>query len=227
MTEAKRKWLSAFPNLSPKHVIRQFLPLLGAAWEAQKHLFNENDLEDSITKLLIAWMVKSIRGNPYIAWGIRSQPEILEIGKDGRPKVIGRCDLTIEVTTVQYIYECKRLWPEGKMGKFTDSARLYVTKGLHRFLYPSDKQHDTVPQYPSWLNFAGMLAYVMNGKTSAALTCVQKAICSHTLKPNIEPQTISNFPTDDAYQFLSAHLSCEKNTVHVHHVLLAVPSPQQ
>lgn len=224
MTEGERKWLSFFPKLAPDLVMEQFLPLLGAAWEAKKSLFKNEDFEDTITRTLVAWIKNRIRGNSTIAWGVNSQPEILEEGVDGIGRIIGRCDLTISVASVEYIYECKRLWPEGQSELFTESARLYITTGLYRFLYPSDKQLTSEPQYPSWLKFAGMIGYIMDGREAEAFAAIQFAIDKHEPAQCLESSCLPTCPAEGARHFYSTHRSCAQKAVHAHHILLPLSS---
>lgn len=225
MTDAEREWLNSFPKLAPEYVMEQFIPLLGAAWETKKSLFKEEDLEDTITRTLAAWIKNKIRGQSTIAWGVSSQPEILEEGIDGIGRIIGRCDFTISVATVEYIYECKRLWPEGPNELFTESARLYVVNGLRRFLQPSKKQMGSEPQYPSWLKFAGMIGYIMGGRDAEALTAVQSAINKHEPAQLMESPCVAICPAEKAHHFYSTHTNCAQKSVHAHHILLPVAHP--
>lgn len=222
MTEAEREWLNSFPKLDPNLVMEQFLPLLGAAWEAKKSFFKNEDFEDTITRTLAVWVKRKIRGNAAIAWGVNSQPEILEEGVDGIGRIIGRCDLTINVATIEYVYECKRLWPEGRSELFTQSARLYVTNGLSRFLHPSEKQLTPEPQYPSWLRFAGMIGYVISGRETEAFTAIQCAIHKHEPAKQFESPCLPACPAEEARHFCSIHTSCTYKIVHVHHILLPI-----
>lgn len=229
MMEAERLWLKDFPHLSSEKVLEQFLPLLGAAWEAQKRTFTADSWEDDITYSLSNWMKKAIRaGKPFkgIAWGVYSQIDIFDEGSENTNKVIGRCDLVLILAqNREYIYECKRLWPEGKKEGFTKSARFYVNQGLHRFLYPSEKQARLEPQYSSWLGFAGMLGYVMNGNVPEALSSLCESMRSYVSLGIIQSPCDPPCPSQDACHFLSTHQSCSGNTLFVHHVLLSLPSP--
>lgn len=222
MTDAELKWLQSFPDLAPERVLEQFLPLLGAAWETKKKSFSASSLEDEITRTLYQWMQFKIRGSSTLKWGLRCQPEIIEEGINGIGRVIGRCDLVINVTSVEYIYECKRLWPEGKRERFENSAKLYVTSGLFRFLEPSKKQNTHEPQYPSWLGFAGMLGYVMNGQCSNAYVSVHAAITAYASPKGIFYPYSPTCPSENSHHFLSKHLVSNKQ-VNLHHLLLAVP----
>lgn len=222
MTDAERKWLEVFPNLAPEKVMEQFFPLLGAAWEAKKKVFTAASWEDAITRTLFQWMRKTMRGSSTIHWGLHCQPEIIEEGVNGIGRVIGRCDLIITVSNVEYIYECKRLWPEGKKGAFTKSAQLYATQGLSRFLQASKKQIASKPQYPSWLGVAGMLGYVMNGIISDAHNEVKGAINLHASPKSVSDPHKPACPAAGARRFLTVHSDCIGNTVQIHHVLLPV-----
>ncbi|MGB3211308.1 MAG: hypothetical protein WBB19_11435 [Desulforhopalus sp.] len=203
--------------------MEQFLPLLGTAWEEKKRVFTAASGEDDITRTLFKWMQTTIRGSATINWGLRCQPEIIEEGINGIGRVLGRCDLIINVANAEYIYECKRLWPEGKQARFTKSARLYVTEGLFRFLHPSKKQITSESQYASWLGFAGMLGYVMNGQSLDALVSVQAAITAHAPAKKLCSPCEPACPSKNAYHFLSTHLDIMAKPVNLHHLLLAMP----
>jgi hypothetical protein len=228
MMEAERLWLKDFPHLSSDKVLRQFLPLLAAAWEAKKATFTANFWEDDITNALIAWMKKAIRAGKLfkgIAWGVYPQIDIFDDGSEGTNKVIGRCDLVLILAqNREYIYECKRLWPDGKKEKFTNSARLYVDKGLTRFLQPSEKQGNFTPQYSSWLGFAGMLGYVMNGNVPEALDAVCAAIKVYAPAQTIQSPCEPPCPSQNACHFLSTHQNCSGRYISMHHVLLSLPA---
>lgn len=227
--EAERLWLKDFPHLNSDKVLEQFLLLLAAAWEAKKGAFTVNFWEDDITNALIVWMKKAIRaGKPFkgIEWGIYPQIDIFDEGSESTSKIIGRCDLVLVLTqNREYIYECKRLWPEGKKEGFTKSTRLYVNQGLHRFLQPSEKQVGTEPQYSSWLGFAGMLGYVMNGNVPEALSSLCESINIHAPAQTVQSPCEPPCPAQGACHLLSTHQSCSGNDISVHHVLLPLPQP--
>jgi len=225
MTNAERKWLKVFPNLAPEKIMEQFIPLLGAAWKERKHSFSKNDLEDSITRTLYIHIQKAIR-EKNTAWGLHYQPEVLEEGVNGVGRIIGRCDLTISAANYSYIYECKRLWTEGNNALFTKSARLYVTEGLCRFLQPSKKQQIPEPQYSSWLKFAGMLGYVMDGTTVKAFEAIKNALGKYAPAQRLESPCLPTCPTGEAYRFCSTHINCVQKIVHAHHILLSVCASQ-
>lgn len=229
MMEEEREWLKDFPYLAPDKVVAQFFLLLGAAWEAKKGEFTADCWEDDITNELIDWMKKAIRADrpiKGIRWGgVYPQIDLFDEARDGKNKVIGRCDLTIVLAkNREYHYECKRLWAVGKKETFTKSARLYVNEGLYRFLRPSEKQIDCEAQYPSWLGFAGMLGYVMNGNVPKALDFVHTAISEHAPAQTLESPCEPPCPAEGAHHFLSLHLDCSGRKLNVHHLLLAVPA---
>ncbi|WP_156925304.1 hypothetical protein [Nitratidesulfovibrio termitidis] len=225
MTEAEiaRRWLERFPRLHPDTVMKQFLPLLGAAWEAKKVLFTEAHWEDFITNTLVADVIQRVHQAKDIPWSVRPQVPILVKGDDGTGETIGRCDLIIDLGgNREYIHECKRLWPEGEKRTFTTSARLYVQDGLHRFLHPS-KDHPTPhAQYTTWQNFAGMIGYVMDGRTPQACKAVQAAINNHAPPQEMTASCPSACRVEGALDFQSTHQDCTGSTVRTHHLFLGL-----
>lgn len=222
-----QQWIGRFPRLSPNEVMEGFLPLLGAAWEAKKILFAASTLEDAITGTLVVDLIQRVRQAGNISWSIRSQVPVLIERDDGTGKTIGRCDIIIDIGgNRELIHECKRLWPESKSCTFTKSARLYVQEGLFRFLQPS-KEHPTPhAQYDTWQGFAGMIGYVMDGRTPEACEAVRTSVTTLA-----SPQTVSNTcpapcPTEGSLHFYSTHQDCAGKSIHAHHLFLGLLKEQ-
>lgn len=222
--ESAQQWLARFPKLSPARVMGEFLPLLGEAWEARKTLFSDSHYEDFITTTLVTDIIQRVRTARIESWSIRSQALVLAVDRNGVGEVIGRCDLIIDLGgNREYIHECKRLWPEGKSRTFTESARLYVQKGLLRFLQPSEKHPTPHPQYDTWQGFAGMIAYVMDGRTSEACVAIRKSVVEHAPTQEITDSCFALCPAEGSLQFRSTHQDCTGKTVQAHHLLLGLP----
>jgi hypothetical protein len=140
----------------------------------------------------------------------------------GKVKTIGQCDIVISFIKHDYNFECKRLWPKGINNSFNDSAHLYVTKGLRRFLQPSKTQSTFKAQYNSWLGRVGMIGYVMDGRVSEALPAILVAINKYSPAQTIKSPSQPVCPTEGAHHFYSIHNDCNEQTIRVNHVLLPV-----
>lgn len=221
--EAARQWLKRFPKLSPARVMEEFLPLLGEVWETQKVRFTAAHLEDTITNTLVVDIIQRVRQTKNISWSVRPQAPILAARDDGIGKTIGRCDLVIDLGgNREYIQECKRLWPEGKKRSFATSARLYVQQGLLRFLQPS-KEHPTPhAQYDTWQSFAGMIGYVMDGRTLEACSAVRGAVVTHAPPSEITDFCSAPGPGKGSLLFRSIHQDCTGKTVQAQHLFLGL-----
>ena len=226
MTQAKIAllWLERLPNLSPDRIMKQFLPLLGQAWEANKTKFTDQHHEDDITNELIADIICQVHQSD-LPWSVRPQMPVLVKKDDGYGEIIGRCDLIIDLGgNREYIHECKRLWPEGQGRTFTRSARLYVQEGLKRFLQPSEKHPTPHAQYEAWQGFAGMIGYVMDGRTPEACEAVRAATNQHAAPQEMTHPCSPACPAKGALQFKSIHLDYAGETVQAHHLLLGLSS---
>lgn len=224
-TEAAQQWLRRFPKLSPDNAMAEFLPLLGEAWEAKKKLFTASHLEDFITNTLVVDIARRVRQAGNISWSIRPQSLILVERSDGTGEVIGRCDIIIELGgNREYIHECKRLWPEGQSRTFTNSARLYVQKGLLRFLHPSEDHPTEHAQYDAWQGFAGMIGYVMDGRISQACEAVRLAVATHAPTQTLSSSCPSSCPAEGSLIFQSTHHDCVGKAIQAQHLFLGLPS---
>lgn len=126
----------------------------------------------------------------------------------------------------EYIQECKRLWPEGKSQTFTTSARLYVQQGLLRFLQPSEKHPTPHAQYDAWQGFAGMIGYVMDGRTPEGCEAVQKAVAAHAPAQEMADPCPAPCPAEGSLHFRSSHQDCTGKAVHAHHLFLGLLKKQ-
>ena len=217
---------SEFDDLpqSPDRVMEEFLPLLGSAWEAKKALFSASDLEDHITNTLVVELIQRIRQVENISWSVRPQALILAENANGVGETIGRCDLIIDLGgNREYIQECKRLWPESKKQTFNKSARLYVQQGLLRFLQPSKKHPTTHPQYDAWLEFAGMIGYVMDGRIPEACIAVRESVANHAPAQEMTESCPAPCSAEGSLQFHSTHQDCTGKTIKAQHLFLGLP----
>jgi len=88
---------------------------------------------------------------------------------DAEGEITGRIDLTFTQGFDENVYfslECKRLRVRSHK-RFDTLANKYVTHGMFRYF---------TGQYAKGLNRGGMLAYVMDGETEAAIEDVTKSI---------------------------------------------------
>ena len=220
MNPTEQEWLKLYPHFAPDKILADFIPLLGAAWEQKKCLFKQGSREDVITKTLCGWIIQNIR-DKYSAWGVASQPEIIE-NTDGLGELVGRCDITITVAAQQYIFECKRMIFDSDSQLYSTYAYRYVTLGMHRFLNPSGKQRSDAPQYPSWCGVSGMVAYVLEGTVQEAVASICSAIGSYAPTKSIEAACPPRCPSSGAQHFLTSHITCAQESTDMHHVILGL-----
>jgi len=214
----EQEWLKLYQNFSPEKIIEEFIPLLGEAWEKKKVLFTQSSREDTITRTLCSWIIQNIRSK-YKAWGVESQPELLQ-EKDGLGELIGRCDITISVAAQKYIFECKRMIFNSDSQSYSVYANRYVTQGMFRFLNPSMKQSNNIPQYPSWCGLAGMVAYILEGTIREAVANICDAINVYAPPNASDTVCLPICPSKDAQHFLTVHITCAQDLVNIHHIAL-------
>jgi hypothetical protein len=220
MNPTEQEWLKLYPHFSPDRVLADFIPLLGKAWDQKKRSFKQDSREDKITRALCGWIIQQLR-NRYSAWGVESQPELLE-DTDGSGELIGRCDMTITIAAQKYIFECKRMIFNSDSQSYSIYAYRYVTLGMNRFLNTSGKQRNDTPQYPSWCGLSGMIAYVLEGTVHEAVTTIHSAIGSHAPPKSIEVTCLPRCPSNGAQHFLTSHITCAQESTNMHHVILGL-----
>lgn len=223
MNDTERGWLQQYKHFAPEKILSEFLPLLEEAWETKKAIFTSEDNEIKITKALCAFITRKTR-HPSMstAWGIHYEAQQLEELNSGAGHVIGRCDLTISVASRVYICECKCI-KQSVNSLFTDSARLYVQRGVQRFLQPSNSQTIIEPQYSTWLGFAGMIGYVMSGGAAGARDALISALTKHAPPLSISRPCPPACPAQDAEYFLTVHENNVQQCVNMHHIVLSLP----
>jgi len=145
----------------PIEEVKQAIELILRSWES----FNAKvNLEDKITNKFYAHLIENKSRSTYFFTIVPRPAEIDEQGEE-----IGEIDLKLIYRNQEKTYfsfECKRLrvhFPSG----FDTLAGKYVTEGMCRYFNG---------QYARDLDKGGMLGYVMDGNTDAAVNDVKAAI---------------------------------------------------
>lgn len=220
MNPTEQEWLTRYQHFTPERILEEFIPLLGEAWEQKKRFFKPDSREDTITRALCGWIIQKLR-NRYSAWGLESQPELLE-DTGGLSELIGRCDITVTVAAQKYIFECKRMIFNSNSRSYSTYSCRYVTLGVHRFLNSSSKLNYSTPQYPSWCGLSGMVAYVLEGTVQDAVAFIHNAIDIYALPEAFEARSLPVCPSNGAQHFCTMHTTCAQHTIHMHHIVLGV-----
>lgn len=222
MNEIERKWLELYKSFAPEKILDEFLPILGKAWDEKKTFFTEKSSEDSITRTICDIVQRKIRADCK-RWSCYPQVEIIEEDTTGLGRTKGRCDLIVMLPACrEYIFECKLLKSRGSSFHMTASARLYVKQGMLRFLKPSATQKTAEPQYPTWLGFAGMIGYVMNGTVACACDALIVAIKKHAPPISLSSPYPSYRPSQNVEHFHTEHKNCVQQAVIMHHIVLGL-----
>jgi hypothetical protein len=151
-------WADQFPQDQTQEIIQ----LVCDSWRTFS--IPAKRLEIPITKKLCAHLRKN-RDRSVQWFRIDYETYVL----DGEGEVTGRIDLRFTQGFDENIYfslECKRLRVRSRK-RFETLASKYVTQGMFRYF---------TGQYTKGLNKGGMLAYVMDGETEAAIRDVTGSI---------------------------------------------------
>jgi hypothetical protein len=160
--------INPWANQFPQDQIEQIIQLVCDSWRTFS--MPAKRLEVPITQKLCAHLRKN--RDRSIQW-FRVDYETYVVDADGT--VTGRIDLRFTQGFGENIYfslECKRLRVRSRK-RFNTLADKYVTQGMFRYF---------TGQYAKGLNKGGMLAYVMDGETDAAIEDVTKSIEKNKLR---------------------------------------------
>lgn len=193
--------------------VPELLKLILSSWETF-NLPNEYH-ENPITKKLCSHLRNNKNRDKHF---FRIEWESTELDEYGNE--LGRIDLKfIDFGScdehVYFSIECKRLHVTFSNGSFASLAMQYVDAGMVRYFNG---------QYATDLNKGGMLGYVMDGNTEAAIMDIEKAIESrkgvlymeseHGLKPS---SLINNSSVKETH-----HSRPGKSLFLIHHVFLPI-----
>jgi len=155
--ESSSRLIQQFPIAE----VKQAIELILQSWESLK---TKVKLEDKITNKFYTHLIENKSRSTYFFTIVPRPAEIDERGEE-----IGEIDLKVIYRNQEKTYlsfECKRLrvhFPSG----FETLAGKYVTEGMYRYFNG---------QYARDLDKGGMLGYVMDGNTDAAVNDVKAAI---------------------------------------------------
>jgi hypothetical protein len=203
-------WADTFPG----ELVPEILDVVIAAWAR----FPQPDgLEEEET------ITRRFRNTLRQERDFRKLPVRLDrecwLDEEASAEVLGRLDLRLTAAgqvreDVYFAFECKRLnvlFPSGKRSLASD----YVEEGMMRFVES---------QYSPEQETGGMLGYVMDGQTDAAIEAVERALRARCAALKMDA------PGGLAVSTLRPEQEVVKETVHqlgsrrflLHHVLLAV-----
>lgn len=199
------------PECTPEGANTAFIERLGEAWEAKSTCFCSSDLEDHISRTLVAWIEEEqVRQDGE--WTVVCQAESLESVEGGKAILIGRCDIILTIRNHKIVYECKRLNIVHDE-KYSSNAGPYVKDGLHRFTLER--------KYPTRTGLCGMIGYVMDGDVKKALHAVLNKI--EELSPEV--LLVNPFPPSphtQAHRFKTEHVLNQMHRLEAHHLLFSV-----
>ena len=118
-----------------------------------------------------------------------------------------------------FVFECKRLNVQYDSDPKSEASKYVGNGGMGCFISG---------QYPTTCDCGGMLGYVMDGNVPAAVTEINKALCSHKqqlrLHPPHELEQSTIVADDDVYQ--TTH-NKNRHTLIIYHLLLPFIVPPQ
>lgn len=150
-------------RLFPDLMRRQILQLVIRGWKSCKDRVLANSLEPKINTLLAISLRKCKENLPF---SIHTNVEVLDKSEGTVRGKIDICLLGCPDEDVYFAFECKRLRYPTRKG-LRSNASEYVEKGMMRFVEG---------KYSSGLPFAGMIGYVMDGRSAKAIDTIHQSI---------------------------------------------------
>lgn len=207
--EPSKAWAGQFPD----DYVPALLELVLDSWGSFKI---PNDLhENPITRHFCAHLRNNKNRDQHF---FRIEWESTDLDEDG--KELGRIDLKfIEGGScdekVYFSIECKRLRVTFPKGAFSSLARQYVEEGMVRYFNG---------QYATDLNKGGMLGYVMDGDTKAAIADVKKAIEARRFILQMDKTATleASLVVNSRQVKRTCHSKQDKFPFDIHHVFLPV-----
>lgn len=209
------EWADLIDSLVP-----EILSLVIASWEGMRSP-SPDEREDSISVEL--W--RALRRN-RTARELMFQVDTQQVELEPMPgEDIGRLDIAfrplIPREDIYFCLECKRL-NVVKGGETRAYASEYVTFGMLRFV---------TGQYAKAVRQGGMVAYVLDGNISRAMTNVETNIRSQHSALRMDPpgafQPSTVLKDDARVRETHHHRAHETNLFRIHHLFMASTSLQQ
>lgn len=202
-------WASQFPD----DYVPTLLELILSSWNTFQ--IPKDRHENPISKKFCAHLRNNKKRDEHF---FRIELESSEIDIEGNE--LGRIDLKFIwcESCDEHVYfsiECKRLRATAPSGRFSSLARQYVEEGMHRYFNG---------QYAAELNKGGMLGYVIDGDTEAAIGDVKKAIETRRSMLHMEPAATlkaSGLVNNEQAKH-TCHSRQDKSLFDIHHIFLPV-----